>query len=119
MARFNDLAAAVNSVLPDWPCVEYYRSRPDKCAVIRAVQGGKSDANTRRFVYQLTFMAGNNDTAEAVEVAAEAAARHFLDNHRAGSVLLASVMSDVLGPFWSDDDKPYYYFEISIINSVL
>lgn len=117
MARFDDLAAAINSVLPGWPCVEFYRDRPDKCVVVRPVQGGRSDENTRRFVYQISFMGGKNDSAETVEQASELVAKHFLDNHRAGSVLLVIVMRDVLGPFWSDDEQPYYYFEISIINS--
>lgn len=117
MARFNDLATAINSALPGWPCVEFYRERADKCVVVRAVQGGRSDENTRRFVYQLSFMGGANDTAEDVEQAAELVAKHFLDNHRAGGVLLITVIRDVMGPFWSDEERPYYNFEISIINS--
>ena len=115
MAAFDDIAAVVADITPGWPCVEYYRHDGSKRVIIRAVQGLRSDENTRRWVYQITYMGGLNDTAETVSAAADLLAKHFLDNHRAGGVLLITVVRDLMGPYWNEQDRPYYNFDISLI----
>jgi hypothetical protein len=117
MAIFNDLAAVVAVILPSWPCVEFYRETDaNRRVIIRPVQGGASDRNMRRFVYQFTLAAGDSD-AESVYTATEQLLKHFLDNHRAGGVLLARVVRDVTGPFYDASERPYYQFDLSVINT--
>ncbi len=117
MQAFNDLAAVANSILPDWPCVEFYRESDEKRIIIRAVQSGPSTENDRRWVFQVTAMAGATDTAESVYAAANQLAMHFLSNYKAGGVLLVRVVRDVMGPFWADNERPYYNFDISVIST--
>lgn len=117
MAAFDDLAAAVGAVLPDWPCVEFYRQSDEKRIIIRPVQSGPSTENDRRWVFQITIMAGATDTAETVFAAANQLALHFLSNYKAGGVLLVRVVRDVMGPFWADDERPYYNFDIGVIST--
>lgn len=117
MSVFNDLLPVLQSIAPGWQHVEYYRETTDPCVVLRSVQGGRSDKNTRRFVYQVTVMSGQNTSPDEAETVANNLARHFLDNHRRAGVLLATVMRDVTGPFYSDKDRAYYTFDLSIINS--
>jgi hypothetical protein len=117
MQTFNDLAAVVNVVLPGWQCVEFYRQSDEKRIIIRAVQSGPSTENDRRWVFQITVMAGATDTAETVYAAANQLAMHFLSNYKSGGVLLIRVVRDVMGPFYDDNERPYYNFDIGVINT--